>query len=361
MPPTASEAVGRVLNSGAVSGGPAVRDFEKKLSEYLGTPYVLALSDISAALQLGLFLAGVRPNTEVLAPPMLCVASSMPIANLWARPRWADVEASTGMLDAGRLKERFTPQCKAVLYYHWSGDVADGAAIDTVAKSHGLKTVEDASDAFGAERNGKRIGSGTADFTAFSFRATKHINSGEGAALVCRDANDYEQARWLRRYGIHEPSFRSANGDLNPRSDIPVAGWNIPMTNFCAAIGMEQWPHVEGLVQRYRENGRFYDEALKGIPGVTLTARLASSVGAYWTYSLLVERREAFVQKLIEAGIGTQRLHVRNDTYSCFAEANRPALPGTDHFDARTVSIPCGYWVSDKDREEIVACIRRGW
>lgn len=361
MPDSAPEAVGRVLMSGSVSDGEQVRAFEAGLSEWLGTPHVLAVSDVSAALQIGLFLAGVRPGDEVIVPPMVCAAATMPIANLWARPAWADVDARTGMLDASEIPKRATSNTRAVLFYHWSGDVAEVEAIGAAAQRIGVRTVEDASDAFGAEINGRRLGNGTADFTVFSFRATKHITTGEGAALVCRRAEDHEQARWLRRYGIHQTDFRLPNGDLNPASDIPVAGWNFPLTNFAAAIGVEQWPHKDGIIARARENGAFFDEELRHLPGLTLIPRRPDAISAYWTYSVLVERRSALVGALAADGIASQRLHVRNDKYSCFSDSVRAPLPGTDSFDAQALSLPCGWWVGGVERERIARRLRVGW
>lgn len=361
MPDSAPAAVARVLTSGQVADGEKVRAFEALLGEWLGNPYVLAVSDISAAIQLGLFLAGVRPGDEVIAPPMVCTAATMPIANLWASPSWADVNPLTGMLEASDILRRASPKTKAVLYYHWAGDVADTEAISEAAAELGVPTVEDASDAFGAEIKGKRLGHGTADFTAYSFRATKHITTGEGGALVCRRAEDFERGRWLRRYGIYQPDFRLPNGDLNPASDIPVAGWNVPLTNFAAAVGVEQWPHKDQIIAKVRENGAFYDAQLRDIAGLTPSPRRPDAASGYWTYSLLAERRNELVEALVKDGIISQRLHVRNDTYTCFGSAARPALPGTDAFDAQNLSIPCGWWVGPSERERIALRLRAGW
>jgi dTDP-4-amino-4,6-dideoxygalactose transaminase len=360
MPPTAGDAVAPVLKSGYVADGAQVQQFEDHLRAFTGNVNVAAMSDLSGAVTLALYMAGVRPGDEVITPPMNCTATTMPIANLFARPVWCDVDPLTGMPDPQRIPELITSKTRAILFYHWSGDVADIDAITAIAREHGLKTVDDASDGLGAEYKGKRLGNNGTDFTVYSFQAVKHITCGEGAALLFRSAEDADQARWLKRYGIHRPSFRLPNGDLNEKSDIPVAGYNFYMTNISATIGVEQFPHVDALLARYRENGCFYEQHLRNIPGVTLLRRDAASVSAYWTYSLLAERRSDLVQALKSAGIGSQRLHIRNDVYSCFG-ADRRGLPGVDYFDQRTISIPCGWWVTDEDRTTIVDAIRKGW
>ncbi len=359
MPGTVCEALRPVLASGYLADGEQVRQFENLLRAYVGNPNVTAMSDISGAITLALFMADVRPGDEVIVSPMCCTATTMPIANLFARPVWCDVDPLTGMMDANQVPGLITLKTKAILLYHWSGDVADIDVINDVAHALGLKTVEDAADSFGAKYKGNRLGNNGTDFTAYSFHAVKHITTGEGAALFFASEEDADRAQWLKRYGIHQPSFRLPNGDLNPKSDIPVAGYNFYMNNIAATIGIEQFKHVETIVERYRENGRFYDEALKDIPGVRLLKRRSDSVSAYWTHTLLVEQRDDLIRKLREDGIASQRLHIRNDIYSCF-NADRRELPGVDKFDSQAVSIPSGWWVTPKDREYIVDCIRKG-
>ena len=362
MPAGAAAALQATLASGYLAHGARVEEFEAKLAAYSGNPRVCALSEISGALSLALYLAGVRPEDEVIVSPMVCLATSMPIASLFARPLWCDVDPMTGMLDPARIAALVTPRTRAILAYHWSGDVANIDALQAAARAHGLKLVEDASEAFGAEYRGAKLGNHGSDFCIYSFAAVRQITAGDGAALLCARAGDHEQARRLRRYGIHQASFRLPSGDLNPDSDIPVPGFNICMNNIAASIGLAQFAQVGEVIARQRANGRYFDSALAGVGGLTLLARRADAVSGYWTYSLRAERRAQLMRKLHEMGIGCQRLHVRNDRYSCFADARRDdALPGVDLFDRENLSIPCGWWLSAEERERIVACIRSGW
>jgi perosamine synthetase len=362
MPALAHAALKATLDSGQLAHGAQVEGFERKLAAYTGNERVCALSEVSGALTLALFMAGVRPQDEVILSPMVCLATSMPVANLFARPVWCDIEPATGMLDPARIADLVTPRTRAILACHWSGDVADLEALQRAARKHGLKLVEDASEAFGAEYRGAKLGNNGSDFCIYSFSAVRQITAGDGAALFCAGAENHQQARRLRRYGIHQPSFRLADGDLNPASDIPLPGFNFYMNNIAATIGQEQFAYVDDLVARQRANGRYYDGALAGIAGLGLLARRADAVSGYWTYSLRVERRADLARKLREYGIGCQRLHLRNDHYSCFARDRRDAdLPGVDRFDRENLSIPCGWWLGAEERERVVACIRSGW
>jgi dTDP-4-amino-4,6-dideoxygalactose transaminase len=326
----------------------------------VGNPNVGMVSDVSAGITLALRLAGVQPKDEVIVSPMCCTATTMPIANLFARPVWCDVDPDTGVIDPEKIPGLISRRTKAILFNHWGGDVAESETVRAIAHEHGLRTVEDAAEAFGAEVDGRHLGNDTADFTVYSFYATKHLTTGEGGAIICASTQDVERAVRLKRYGIRKATFRLPDGDLNPGSDIPEAGYNFPMNNIAAAIGIEQMKTVADTVARHQENGRFFDEALADVPGLTLLRRRIDARSAYWVYTVLAERRDDLKVALRHRGIVAQRLHLRNDRYSCFPPSATP-LPGVDAFDCQALAIPCGWWVGPESRELIAAAIRRGW
>jgi dTDP-4-amino-4,6-dideoxygalactose transaminase len=111
----------------------------------------------------------------------------------------------------------------------------------------------------------------------------------------------------------------------------------------------------EQVLNAFVENGRFLDDALKAVSSIVVPKR-ASSV--FWTYSFLSDRRDELLDRLVKRGVVAQRLHLRNDTYSCFRQpaVNRRLL-GTDSFDDRTLSIPCGWWVDSEVRQQIVQAV----
>lgn len=348
-----------VLHSGYIADGEQVREFERRLGAYLGNDRLVTPGGYSSALVLCLYIAGVRPADDVVACPDACLGTNMPILNLFARPVWADVDPKTGNVDPESVAAAITPQTKAIVFAHWGGDVADLDALRRIADERGIALVEDASEAFGAEHRGQRLGSTGSDFTVFSFGPVRHITTGEGAAIAFADAEAAERARWLKRYGIHQPTFRDALGEIDPASDIPEPGLDSYLNNLAAAIGIAQLESADEVVARHRANGRFYDEALAGVPGIDLIQRRSDSVSGYWVYTLLAEERDALMAHLKDRGIGCSRLHLRNDLYSAFGDG--PAdLPGVREFSARRLCIPCGWWVGDEDRERIVREID-GW
>ncbi|HXA47777.1 MAG TPA: DegT/DnrJ/EryC1/StrS family aminotransferase [Burkholderiaceae bacterium] len=365
MPEHAQSALQPVLHSGRLACGPQVAAFEAQCASWLGLPDAVALSDASSALMLALFAAGVRPGDEVIVPALACSASIMPIANLFAHPVWCDVDPDTGMATADNIAGLISDKTKAILICDWSGDVAKLDETLSLARQHGLKVIEDATEAFGAERNGRRLGNlgNAADFTVYSFYASKHINTGgEGALLLASDPIEQKRVRHLRRFGFEPSALRLPNGDLNPQFDIPLAGFNIPMNEIAATIGLAALPDADRIVDTHRRNGRYYEAAFAqaNVTGLRQLKRDERSVSAYWTYSMLAERRDDLIHKLISNGIGAQRLHVRNDGFSCFSQG-RADLPGTASFDSHNISIPCGWWMGEQELERVVQCIGSGW
>jgi dTDP-4-amino-4,6-dideoxygalactose transaminase len=360
----AADAAGRVadtLYSGYIADGEDVRAFERGLAELTGAPHVETAGEYSAAIALALFQAGVRPGDEVAACPDACLGTNMPILNLFARPVWCDVDPTTGNIDPADVDRRITPRTKAILFAHWGGDVAPLKELAAVAERHGVALIEDASEAFGAEYDGRWVGStGLTDVTIWSFGPVRHVTTGEGAAAAFGDPEEAKRFRWLKRYGIHQPTFRDPDGEIDPASDIPEPGINSYMNNIAASIGLAQLERAPEAIAAHRANGRFYDDALAGIPGIEAISRAENTASGYWVYTLLAERRDDLMRALDDAGIASSRLHLRNDTYSCFA-TGLADLPGVRDFSARRLCVPCGWWVGEEERERVVERIRAGW
>jgi dTDP-4-amino-4,6-dideoxygalactose transaminase len=356
MPSGVAKIVAEVLNSGQIAGGPNIEKFEGLLRDYLGNPWVTTNGDVSTALTLCLYQAGVRPGDDVLMSPPVCLATSCPVRNLFANIRWCDVDPLTGNIDPQAIVKRITPRTKAIVVYHWAGNPADLEAIYAVARAHNLAVIEDAGEALGAEYHGKQIGATGSDYTVFSFYPNRHLTTLDGAAIACAREEDFENLQWLKRYGIHQPTFRTSDGEINPASDIPVAGWNSYMNHVAATIGVAQMAHLPSTIARYQENGLYYDAALAAVPGVTILKRPVDSRSAYWVYTFLARERDDLLKRLRQQGVYASKIHLRNDLYTCFGSGSEK-LPGVDYFSAHSLSIPCGSWVSDEDRNYIVEAV----
>lgn len=357
MPPEAGDRLKDVLYSGYITSGPKVIEFEKKINEFIGTDQGLVVSSCTHAIELALRAIDFGPGDEIICTPLTCVASNMPIMVFGGRIRWADILPDTGNIDPASVEKLVTEKTKAILYVHWAGNPGNIDAINAVAKKHGLKVIEDAAHAFGAEYKGKKVGLHS-DFVCFSFQAIKHITTGDGGLIVCNDVKDFERVRALRWFGLDRERFKGRD-ELRWTIDIPEYGYKFNMNDIDATLGLVQLPYIEKILKTCRRNGKFFDKELSKVKGVTVLSQEDGANSAYWLYTVLVDRREEFVEFMKSKGIATNIVHTRNDAYSCFkAFKEDRALPGLEEYTKRYISIPCGWWVSEDDARYILDCIK---
>ena len=296
----------------------------------------------------------------MLVSAMACLATTTPILQTGARPVWCDIDPATGNLDPEEIVRRRQPNTKAVLLYHWVGYPADVPRVLRLADETGLKVVEDAGEALGAELEGKRIGAHGCDYSVFSFSPVRHITTGEGAAITFRDAGQPALAARWRRYGIPESGFRDSMGELNSECDITVPGFHNYMNRMAGTLGAMQMDCLPGIVESHRRNGRRFEEALATVPGIRLLQQRPDSVPSYWVYSFRCERRDDLLRKLRQNRIYASKVHMRNDGYSCFG-TGPVQLDGVAQFEREQLSVPCGWWLTEEDSDCILETIRNGW
>lgn len=345
-------AIEQVLYSGYVASGQAVRDFENELRDYIGNPYVLALSSGTAALHIALSILNVGPGDEIISTPMTAEPTNTTIAITGAKVVWADVDSATGLLLPASIRERITDRTKAIMLVHYAGMVCDMDEINKISKEFNIPIIEDAAHAFGSKYNGKIIGSNSR-FTCYSFQAIKQLTTVDGGAIAFTNPEDMAEAMRLRWFGLDRTVSRMEN-------DIKRAGYKYEMNNVNAIIGSVQLKNYPNIYDRYISNGKFYDRELANVPGVTLIPYYKNTEPSYWLYTMKVERREEFIRMMEANGVLASPLHHRTDTHSVFNES-KCELPNMDKFYSEFIHIPCGWWVTDTDREKIVRAIKQGW
>lgn len=331
-----------VLHSGQIAAGPKVQTFERELQAWTGRPHALSTNDMSSAMGLALHLSGVKAGDEVLTPTYTCMSSAAPIANLGARPRWVDVDASTGLLCAKQLKQRLSPRVKACVLYHAAGYPAEVEPVADFCKTHGIALIEDCNNALGAQVGGRPVGC-VGDFAVYGFYPNRLLHAGDGGLLAVPDADTLGRATRLRRFGIDLPRFRDALGEIHPESDIPEVGWSMAMSQLSAAIGLAQLPAFGDRLQKVRANAHQLAEALSDQAGLELVPPTPGAQPSYWGLMVLADARDALLGELKRRGIMASKLHHRLDAYSGL-KADAVELPGTTQFMARVLALPCGPW-----------------
>jgi len=345
-------AIEQVLYSGYVASGQAVKDFEQELREYIGNPYVLALNSGTAALHIALSILNVGVGDEIISTPMTAEPTNTTIAITGAKVVWADVDSATGLLSPDSIREKITDKTKAIMVVHYAGMVCDMDAINQISEEFNIPVIEDAAHAFGSKYNGKMIGCNSR-FTCYSFQAIKQLTTVDGGAIAFTNPEDMAEAMRLRWFGLDRTVSRMDN-------DIKRAGYKYEMNNVTATIGSVQLKNYPSICNRYISNGKFYDKELANVPGVTLIPYYENTGPSYWLYTMKVERRDDFIKMMEAHGVTASPLHHRSDTHSVYKES-RCDLPNMEKFYSEFVHIPCGWWVTDEDREMIVTAIKQGW
>ena len=363
MPASVIPHVESVLMSGFIADGDKVQEFEKSLASYIGNPNVVSVNSEASGMMLALYLAGVGPGDIVIASPVACTASTMPILNLFAKVVWSDVNPISGMLDPVKLESiiRQKEKIKAIIHTHWGGDVGEIERINEIAKKYNIMVIDDATEAFGAKYREKHLGALDSDFVVYSFGPIKHFSTTDGGAIFFKNQQLMEQARNLKRFGIDRATFRDNLGEISISSDIPKAGYNFYMNNVCASIGINQLQNIESILNIYYRNGRIYQSRLMNTSGIEILERNSFMQPSYWVFTLLADRRDDLLKALRSRGIYASKIHLRNDMYSCYGTGLQESLIGVKYFSEHDLCIPCGWWVTEDDANKIVESIKMGW
>jgi len=340
------------LYSGQISEGEPVYEFERRFGRFVGADHTISFYSGTAALHAALVLAGVNPGDEVISTAMTAEPTNMAIRHAGAEVVWADVDPVNGNVTGESIAAAITPRTRALMVVHYGGVPAPMRAIRAVADAHGLQVIEDAAHALGARYGNEPLGA-FSDFVMYSLQAIKHMTTVDGGMLTCRRKADADRGRIIRWFGIDRHASRT-------EVDVREIGYKYHMNNMNATIGLVQLDHIGPVIERHIANGRFLDEQLAGIAGLERCRWDAEAEPSYWFYTVMADRVDEMARHLAANGIAASKSHKRNDEHSVFASSRRP-LPGLDAFYARMMHIPCGWWVSDEDRERIVSVLRQGW
>lgn len=322
-------------------------EFERQFAEYVGAKYALATSSCTGALQIALMALDIGPGDEVIVPDETWVATANAVRYVGAIPVFADVELDTWNIDAKSVESLITPKTKAVVAVHMYGHPARMNLLLDVARKHGLKVVEDAAPAIGAEWEGKRCGS-FGDFSAFSFQGAKLLVTGEGGMLVTNDDELYQKALKIWDQG------------RNPSRVfwIDANGVKFKMSNVQAAIGLAQLERADELIEMKRRIFDWYKEGLEGSPFITLNKEVEGARSIYWMTSLFLDEaspidRDVLMKLLKARNIDTRPVFPAISQYPIWPR-HQLSQPTALRVGQRAMNLPSGVCLT-KDEVMYVA------
>ncbi|MBB3113312.1 UDP-4-amino-4,6-dideoxy-N-acetyl-beta-L-altrosamine transaminase [Paenibacillus phyllosphaerae] len=280
------------LLSDFVTTGPAVDRFEHELARYTGAQYAVAFSSGTAALHAACVAAGIGEGDEVITTPITFAATANCIRYAGGTPVFADIDERTYNIDPDSVKRLITNRTKALIPVHYTGQPADMQAIMQLAKENGLIVIEDAAHAFGASYMGRRIGSGSASMTMFSFHPVKHITTGEGGVITTDDPELYEKLKEFRVHGITRNPSRMERPQGEWYYEMQSLGFNYRLTDVQAALGASQLKKAERFLRLRRRYRQMYDEAFMHAKGVTIPYESPECESSWHLYVLRLNRTE---------------------------------------------------------------------
>lgn len=264
---------------------------EKEFGSFCQTRYAVGVGSGTDALHLALRACDVGPGDEVITVPNTFIATAEAIALAGAKPVFVDVDPETFTMDPARLDEAVTARTKAVVPVHLYGQPADMNRITKVAKAHGLRVIEDACQAHGAEYEGRRVGT-LGDAAAFSFYCSKNLGAyGEAGMVVTNNRSVATMVQLLRNHGS------------NDRHHYKVFGMNSRLDEIQAAILRVKLPDLEEANTKRRTWASEYSRRLSELPEVTVPTERPYARHVYHLYVIRVSRRDALRAWLKERGI----------------------------------------------------------
>jgi dTDP-4-amino-4,6-dideoxygalactose transaminase len=278
--------------------GPYVTAFEKALADYLGEGVqVAALSSGTAAIHLALIILGVKPGDEVICSSFTFSGSCNPVAYIGAKPVFVDSDPTTWNMDPLLLREAITDRIaktgtmpKAIIVVDLYGMPAKLDEIAAVALEFGIPLVEDAAEGLGSHYRGRKLGT-FGEFGILSFNGNKIITTSGGGALVSKNPEHIEKARFLATQAR----------DKAPHYQHSEIGYNYRLSSVCAAIGIGQLTALEDRVRSRRANCDYYVTHLSDPSEFQFLEEPEGFFSNRWLTTTLIKKRGLTPLKAMQA------------------------------------------------------------
>ena len=326
-------AVADVLESGMLTMGPKVAEFEAGLAHACEVEHALVVSSGTAALHLAVLALGLGPGDEVLVPAYTFPATANVVAHAGAKPVLVDVDPRTMNLDPERARAAVTPRTRAVIAVHLFGRPLDWEVLPDE-----VELVEDAAGALGARRRGRPCG-GLGRLGCLSFHPRKIVTTGEGGAVTTSDAGVAQRIREMRDHGI----------DRRGAFEIATPGLNYRLSDILCAVGIPQLARLEELLQARERLAAAYAERLAGL--AELPRAEEGDRHGWQAYVVQLDRRDEALQALreqgIEAQIGTYALQ------RLAAYRDQGPFPGAERCYERALALPFHTRLREEDLDRV--------
>lgn len=361
------EEVIRVLESGWLTSGPKVLEFEEMFKDYVGCSEAVAVNSCTAGLLLSLLAFDVGSGDEVITSPLTFPATANVIVNVGATPVFADIDEETMNIHPDRILEGMNEKTKAIIPVHYAGNPCDMKWIMELAEERNVGVIEDAAHAVGAEYGGKRIGSiGTT--TSFSFYATKNMTTGEGGMTTTNQSDIANKIRTLRQHGIDQDAWKRHAKGGNWYYEVKFAGQKCNMTDLQAAMGLVQLKKLNDFNDRRRGIADELADRIRETPEIRIPVSTVDANRVWHLFPILVDidslsvNRDEFVRALLGENIGVSVHFIPLYGHPFYRETygfKKEDFPVTEWAYERLLSLPIYPDMSEKDVDDVAVAVEK--
>jgi len=299
----------KILNSGNLINGKYANTFEKKISSYLSIKYCSLVSSGTAALHLSLLALKIGKGDEVIIPAYSYIATANVIELVGAKPIFVDINLDDFCINVEKINEKISSKTKAIMPVHEFGMPSQIDLIKLIAKKKKLSIIEDAACAFGAQFKKKFVGT-FGDIGCFSLHPRKNITTGEGGIVVTNNRKIHNYINAIKNHGM----------EIKNRKKIYVyPGYNYRMTDFQAAIGINQLKSVNLIILKRKKIALLYNKLLSRFKWIKVPIFFENRKSVFQSYQILISNEiklknlNKFLNKhSIETNIGAQALHIQD-------------------------------------------------
>jgi dTDP-4-amino-4,6-dideoxygalactose transaminase len=337
-----------LIDSSAFVNGPAVGRFESAFAQYCGSAEAVGLSNGLDALRLALVAAGVQPGDEVVVPAMTFVATWEAVSQVGALPLPADVSETDYCVDPSAVEAAIRPAVTTILPVHLFGQLADLNTLARIAEEASLKLIEDAAQAHGAERGGRRAG-GSGNVAAFSFYPGKNLGAmGDAGALTTDDSELAARVRALREHGQYRKYTHEE------------VGWTARLDTLQAAILLRKLEFLDGWNAQRREVAALYLDGLDGVGDLVMPPVVEPSGHVWHLFVVRTSDPEGLAAHLREHGIASGR-HYPEPPHLSRAYERLGYAPGSfpvaERLARECLSLPIFPGMRESQVEQVVAVV----
>lgn len=360
------EAVVKVLKSGYLTTGPAIREFEIKVANYVDAKYAVAFSNGTAALHGACFAAGIGKGDEVITTPMTFAASANCVLYQGGKVVFADINPETYNIEPTEIEKRITSKTRAIIPVDFTGQPVELDRIYEIARKYKLVVIEDAAHALGSTYKGRKVGS-LSDMTMFSFHPVKHVTSGEGGMITTNNKEYYEKLIQFRSHGITRNQEKMTETHGPWYYEMQFLGYNYRMTDIQAALGSSQMNKLEEFVLRRKNIINMYNKAFGGMGELTIPYQASEGDSSWHLYviRLNLEKLSGDRKEIFEAlqkeniGVNVHYIPVHLLPYYQQLGYKKGSLPQAEKLYEEMMSLPLFPAMTNQDVDDVIHAVNK--